>query len=111
MLGLAADLESPLRELNNVRLARGDENASPPLDEELLNPNGPVELNIERFARVLQRRGLALDELKAVLALRWRLFDLDTRFAQLGPQGLFAAMDQAGAWITRCRAWITSSTP
>ena len=89
------------RVLENVPLARGDGNAGLSLDEELLNPNGPVQLDVDRLAWVLQQEGLALDELKAVLALRRRLFDLDTRFAQLGPQGLFAALDQAGAGARR----------
>lgn len=36
-------------------------------------------------------------QLNAVLALRQELFELDTRFGQLGPRSLFAALDRAGA--------------
>jgi proteasome accessory factor A len=36
------------------------------------------------------------EESPAVLALRQELFALDTRFGQLGRQGVFAALDQAG---------------
>ena len=96
MLGLASHLESRAQGVAKHSAGAGDETAGLPLDEQLLNPNGPVHFDTERLARVLQQKGLALDELKAVLALRRRLFDLDTRFAQLGPQGLFAALDQAG---------------
>ena len=67
--------------------------------------------NLGRLTRVLQEEGLALDELKAVLALRRRLFELDTRFAQLGPQGLFAVWTRPARWTTPCRASITSSMP
>jgi len=38
----------------------------------------------------------SLDELAELFALRQRLFELDTRFAQLGSEGIFNALDCAG---------------
>jgi hypothetical protein len=40
--------------------------------------------------------GVDRDQLRAVLALRQDLFELDTRFGQLGPRGVFATLDRAG---------------
>lgn len=45
---------------------------------------------------LLKQHGLSWDDCQAVLRLRQQLFELDTRFSQLGEQGLFAALDRAG---------------
>ena len=76
--------------------ALGDESAAFVFEEELLNSNDSAA-DLGHIAWVLEAQGLSLDELKAFLALRRRLFEFDTRFAQVGPQGLFSVMDQAGA--------------
>jgi hypothetical protein len=39
---------------------------------------------------------ISRDELAAFLALRRELFEIDTRFSQLGPKGIFAALDRSG---------------
>ncbi len=42
------------------------------------------------------RRGLRQEDLDGFLKLRAELFELDTRFGQLGPRGTFASLDEAG---------------
>jgi proteasome accessory factor A len=44
----------------------------------------------------LRREGLAAGELPAFLRRRAELFEIDFRFAQLGPRGVFARLDRAG---------------
>jgi len=40
--------------------------------------------------------GLSWDDIPAILELREQLWELDTRFSQLGPRGMFNALDDAG---------------
>jgi len=44
----------------------------------------------------LQREGLTWDELRRFLRLRQELFEIDTRYGQLGQDGIFTRLDQAG---------------
>jgi proteasome accessory factor A len=44
----------------------------------------------------LERDGLTWKELRRFLRLRQELFEIDTRFGQLGQDGIFARLDQAG---------------
>ncbi|MGA3372081.1 MAG: proteasome accessory factor PafA2 family protein [Terracidiphilus sp.] len=45
---------------------------------------------------LLRSRGLQWDDVRALLASRQKFFEIDTRFGQLGPQGIFQSLDQAG---------------
>ncbi|MGP8251896.1 MAG: proteasome accessory factor PafA2 family protein [Terracidiphilus sp.] len=50
----------------------------------------------EPLGAILRRRALVLDEMAAVLSRRAEFFELDMRFGQLGPEGLFSRLDAAG---------------
>jgi len=54
--------------------------------EEIRSPDPPSEV-----------AGVDQDQSRAALALRHELFELDTRFGQLGPRSLFAVLDRTGA--------------
>ena len=86
-----------LRELETALRQQGGQCAAAAISPELLRPNSPVAGEIARLAPVLAEKGLAWDGLGAVLSLRQRLCELDTRFSQLGPQGIFGILEHAGA--------------
>jgi hypothetical protein len=44
----------------------------------------------------LERQGQSWDQLDDFLALRTELFEIDLRYGQLGPKGLFNTLDAAG---------------
>jgi hypothetical protein len=48
------------------------------------------------FMQRLESHGQSWDQLDDFLALRVELFEIDMRYGQLGPVGLFNALDQAG---------------
>jgi len=54
------------------------------------------ELPLDELKRMASQYGLCALELPAFLELRDELFELDTRFGQLGAGGVFAALDRAG---------------
>jgi proteasome accessory factor A len=45
---------------------------------------------------ILQSRGYQWNDLKTVLSSRQKFFEIDTRFGQLGPKGIFETLDLAG---------------
>ena len=51
---------------------------------------------LPEFAPQLQQRGASVEEFRKFQALRTRMFELDTRFGQLGNAGLFSQLDHAG---------------
>jgi hypothetical protein len=51
---------------------------------------------LEEMAPRLERQKLSIDDLDRVLALRRELFEIDTRFSQVGDAGLFHSLDHAG---------------
>jgi hypothetical protein len=55
----------------------------------------PKEM-LSKLRPQLGQQGVSLDGYKEFRALRSRLFELDTRFGQLGGKGLFAQLDRAG---------------
>jgi len=55
----------------------------------------PKEM-LSKLRPQLSQQGVSLNEYKEFRALRSRLFELDTRFGQLGDKGLFAQLDRAG---------------
>ncbi|MFY9573561.1 MAG: proteasome accessory factor PafA2 family protein, partial [Blastocatellia bacterium] len=51
---------------------------------------------VEQLTPWLQERGLSWDSLDTVIAVRRELFEIDTRFGQLGERGIFSTLDRAG---------------
>jgi proteasome accessory factor A len=64
--------------------------------EFILGKDSPIADEVKRLTPLIRRKGLAWDGLGPFLALRQELFEIDTRFGQLGDKGIFAAMDRAG---------------
>ena len=51
---------------------------------------------VARLTPHLREHNLAWEQFADFLALRHELFEIDTRYGQLGDKGLFAALDRAG---------------
>lgn len=62
----------------------------------VLSPASPIRDAVKKLTPKLRRLGLAWDGLAPFLRLRNELFEVDTRFGQLGAGGLFAALDASG---------------
>jgi len=62
----------------------------------LLASDGPFREKARKQAPRLRERGLSWDDVENVLQLRAELCELETRFSQLGPKGIFNALDAAG---------------
>lgn len=62
----------------------------------ILNPGSPLADTVKALTPVLGSRGLEWSQVRNVLNLRSELFELDWRFGQLGPKGVFTSLDQAG---------------
>jgi len=56
----------------------------------------PREFLLSKLAAQLQQQGSTLDEFTQFLKLRHRIFELDTRFGQVGNAGLFCQLERAG---------------
>ena len=63
---------------------------------ELLASGSPVADDVARLTPWLRQRGMRWDQLETVLALRQQLYEIDSRFSQLGEQGIFGSLDRAG---------------
>jgi hypothetical protein len=64
--------------------------------EFILGPQSPIPEEAGRLTRFLQSKGVEWQELQRILDSRPRFFQIDTRFGQLGPQGIFESLDHAG---------------
>jgi hypothetical protein len=62
----------------------------------VLGPNSPVLEDVARLTPYLREHGLRWDGLEAFLQLKRELLEIDTRFGQLGEQGMFGSLDRAG---------------
>jgi proteasome accessory factor A len=51
----------------------------------------------------LSRLGVSIDDLKRMFQMRAELLEIDTRFGQLGPEGVFSQLDAAGVLNHRVR--------
>lgn len=69
--------------------------------ESLLGARSPVAPTIRRLTPMLRERGLHWDDLGRFLTVRNELCELDVRFGQLGPRGVFNALDAAGVLAHR----------
>jgi proteasome accessory factor A len=63
--------------------------------EEVLSKESPVPDTVQRLAPVVEGYGLSWDGLRPFLDLKKELFEIDTRFSQLGDRGIFRALDEA----------------
>ncbi len=64
--------------------------------EFILGPQSPIRSEVERLNVYLELRGLEWSGLRSYLQLRSTLFEIDTRFGQLGPRGIFNSLDRQG---------------
>jgi proteasome accessory factor A len=63
---------------------------------ELLGPQSPALSEVMRLEPYLRQSGLHWSEFEKFLRLRQQLFEVDTRFGQLGPEGVFNALNKEG---------------
>ncbi|MCC7418981.1 MAG: proteasome accessory factor PafA2 family protein [Planctomycetaceae bacterium] len=66
------------------------------LTPDVVAPNGPIPQVVDALSPVLRDKGLSWSQFPAVLKLRQQLLELDTRFTEVGPQGIFAGLEAAG---------------
>jgi hypothetical protein len=64
--------------------------------EVVLGPGSPVAGEVKRLTPFVRRCGLKWDDLKVVTSLRKELFEIETKFGQLGEGGIFSALNEAG---------------
>jgi len=85
------------------RLADGETNEAsvtpvPSVNESVvLDSSGPYRECVADMTPHLEAHGLRWTTLDAVLSLRRELFEIDTRFGQVGAEGLFTALDATGS--------------
>jgi proteasome accessory factor A len=65
-----------------------------PLDR-AISPQAPIRSVVRRIETLLRKKGFEWDELRNILSLRAEFFEIDTRFGELGPRGIFSILDQA----------------
>lgn len=65
--------------------------------DNVIGPLTPIPDVVGALDTLLRRRGLHWEELRLLLALRPEFHELDFRFGQLGPRGIFSMLDEAGA--------------
>jgi hypothetical protein len=70
-------------------------------DDTLLGPSSPIPGAVRFWSTFLARQELEWEPLRRFLALRDELRELDLRFSQIGPRGVFGALDAAGALAHR----------
>jgi tetratricopeptide (TPR) repeat protein len=61
----------------------------------------PIRDEVGRLQLQARRMGLDWDDFPRFLDLRDELFEIDTRFGELGPDGLFTSLDRAGVLTHR----------
>jgi proteasome accessory factor A len=61
-----------------------------------IGPETPIAGVVTELETLLRKKGLHWDELRQVLALRAEFLEIDMRFGQLGPRGVFTMLDNAG---------------
>jgi hypothetical protein len=61
----------------------------------------PIQDEVQRLMPFVRQAGLEWDAFGSFLDLRDELFEIDTRFGQLGHRGLFAGLDDSGMLVHR----------
>jgi hypothetical protein len=64
--------------------------------ETLFDEVGPVREEATALGPYMKKHGLRWDDLNAFLRLRKELFEIDTRFGQLGDRGIFSKLSASG---------------
>ncbi|MGA7343107.1 MAG: proteasome accessory factor PafA2 family protein, partial [Terracidiphilus sp.] len=64
--------------------------------ERAFAPGQAIPREIAEFEPVLQLRGLGWQDLRNLRGSRGKFLEIDTRFGQLGPKGIFETLDRAG---------------
>ncbi len=62
----------------------------------VLGPTSPIPEEVVRIRSLLAAEGLACDDLERFLKLRDEFYQIDTRFGQIGPRGIFTELDHRG---------------
>ncbi len=62
----------------------------------LLGPESPVPLLVERLGKELKAEKLTWDDVERFVSLRNEFCQIDTRFGQIGPRGIFTELDRRG---------------
>jgi proteasome accessory factor A len=62
----------------------------------VLGPESPIPEEVARAGSALAAGGLAWNDLERFLSLRDEFYQIDTRFGQIGPRGIFTALDRRG---------------
>jgi len=62
----------------------------------LLGPDGPIPEESVRIAEELKPHGLTWNDLERFFSLRAELYQIDNRFGQLGPRGIFGHLEGCG---------------
>jgi hypothetical protein len=62
----------------------------------VLGPHGPVPEETARIGSLLAKERLAWSDFEQFLKLRDEFYQIDTRFGQIGPRGIFSEMDRSG---------------
>jgi hypothetical protein len=60
-----------------------------------ISPETPIPFVVRRLDSFLRKKGFEWDELRRIMALRAEFFEIDTRFGELGPRGIFSMLDRA----------------
>ena len=77
-------------------LAGAGVNGRIPRFDVLLGPKSPVPAEVARLGSALAEEGLAWSDLECFRGLRDEFCQIDTRFGQLGPRGIFTELDRLG---------------
>lgn len=88
---------SAVAERLSAALARVKRGHREPRAAIVLADDSPVAAEVGTLTGVVERSGLRWTGLDPFLDARNALFEIDTRFGQLGPRGVFSALDAAGA--------------
>jgi proteasome accessory factor A len=73
---------------------KGSENAMPL--ESAIEPRRWMPKEVTSLEPLLRTNGLGLEDLRRLLGFRQKFFEIDTRFGQLGSNGIFQSLDLAG---------------
>jgi proteasome accessory factor A len=64
--------------------------------EQAISPGSPIPEVARQIEALLHQKGLDWDELRLLLKLRAEFYEIDTRFGQLGPRGIFEMLENDG---------------
>jgi proteasome accessory factor A len=77
-------------------ISPGDNPENPVSIEHAIGANHPMPKEVAAIEPLLKSQGCEWEDLRTVLGSRKEFFEIDTRFGQLGPKGIFQSLDLAG---------------